>query len=401
MKKTIKYIDLFAGAGGLSLGFFQAGLHGIFAIEKNADAFSTLKHNLIDKHNHFSWVNWLEKESHSIEDVISKHKNKLTALKGVDLVCGGPPCQGFSLAGLREFSDIRNDMVNQYIEFIKLVKPKYLFLENVHGITVHFKQDVSKIAYSEKIEAELKKMGYYTKSKIISMDDFGIPQKRKRFILVGSLKNNINDFFERLEKNKETFLTNKGLKSKATIFEAISDLERIHGEYKEDKSNFKSGLYGDVASNYQRLMRGYKIEKPDSHRFANHTEAIIKLQKEMINKAEKGKRITPKDGLFKDLRRRGVTVLNENDVSPTVTSHPDDFIHYSEPRILTVRELARIQSFPDSYEFKGKYTTGGKLRKTDVPRYTQVGNAIPPLFGEQIGLVFKEIIDNEWSTNEV
>ena len=84
--------------------------------------------------------------------------------------------------------------------------------------------------------------------------------------------------------------------------------------------------------------------------------------------------------------------LQPKEQAPTVTSHPDDMIHYCEPRILTVRECARLQSFPDSFDFKGKYTTGGKLRKSEVPRYTQVGNAIPPLFGEQAGLILKQLI---------
>ena len=102
-------------------------------------------------------------------------------------------------------------------------------------------------------------------------------------------------------------------------------------------------------------------------------------------------RITPNDNLLAGLKRRGVTLLDRNKPSPTVTSHPDDFVHYCEPRILTVREMARLQSFPDWYEFKGKYTTGGKLRKIDVPRYTQVGNAVPPIFAEQLGKTLIEV----------
>ena len=84
--------------------------------------------------------------------------------------------------------------------------------------------------------------------------------------------------------------------------------------------------------------------------------------------------------------------MSQDDVSPTLTTHPDDYVHYCEPRILTVREYARIQTFPDWFEFKGKYTTGGKLRKVEVPRYTQIGNAIPPLFGELAGMVIKEML---------
>jgi DNA (cytosine-5)-methyltransferase 1 len=88
-------------------------------------------------------------------------------------------------------------------------------------------------------------------------------------------------------------------------------------------------------------------------------------------------------------------VLDPNAVSPTITGQPDDFLHYAEPRIMTVRECARIQSFPDWYEIRAKYTTGGKMRKSEVPRYSQVGNAIPPLFAEQAGIVLKEMLQNE------
>ena len=105
--------------------------------------------------------------------------------------------------------------------------------------------------------------------------------------------------------------------------------------------------------------------------------------------------LTPDDNIIKGLKRRGVTVLNPNAQAPTITSIPDELVHYCEPRILTVREHARIQSFPDWYEFKGKYTSGGIKRKKEVPRYTQVGNAVPPLFAEQIGIALLEVINSE------
>ena len=115
----------------------------------------------------------------------------------------------------------------------------------------------------------------------------------------------------------------------------------------------------------------------------------------LLRTAPRGKRITPTDGIVDNLNRRGVTVLDPNSQSPTITSIPDELVHYCEPRILTVREHARIQSFPDWYEFKGKYTSGGKRRKNEVPRYTQVGNAVPPLFAEQIGRAIKEVLKED------
>ena len=115
----------------------------------------------------------------------------------------------------------------------------------------------------------------------------------------------------------------------------------------------------------------------------------------LANYPERGKRIDGKKREQWGIRQRGITVLDPNSASPTITGHPDDYVHYCEPRIMTVRECARIQSFPDWYEIKKKYTTGGQMRKLEVPRYTQVGNAIPPLFAELAGTVLKQLLNNE------
>ena len=185
------------------------------------------------------------------------------------------------------------------------------------------------------------------------------------------------------------------MKIPITISEAIGDLLKSNGTYSTpDAKGFVSGKYGKITSNYQRLMRKNTKNNDivDSHRFANHKQDTIELFTEMINTIQECKRITPKDGIIQGLKKRGVTVLKENSVCTTITSIPDDFVHYCEPRIMSVREMARIQSFPDDYKFKGKYTTGGKLRKIDVPRYTQVANAVPPLFAEQVGIVLGEML---------
>ena len=165
-----------------------------------------------------------------------------------------------------------------------------------------------------------------------------------------------------------------------------------------DTKGFMAGIYGPEQSGYQHLMRsGIKTTGliADSHRFVNHRKNTIKLHKELLEKAPVGKRITPSDNIVENLNRRGVTVLDANAQAPTITSIPDELVHYKEPRILTVREHARIQSFPDWFEFKGQYTSGGKQRKQEVPRYTQVGNAVPPLFAEQVGLAILEVPSHE------
>ena len=162
----MNFIDLFSGAGGLSLGFCNAGFVGIFAVEKNKDEFSTIKYNLIDK-NFFDWPSWLEKKEIDIVDLLQVYKKNLEQLKGkVDVVIGGPPCQGFSMAGRRDHSDMRNTMVNIYIEFVECVKPKYILLENVHGISVDFKlNDGKSIKYSDLVIQGLRKLGYFVKTK--------------------------------------------------------------------------------------------------------------------------------------------------------------------------------------------------------------------------------------------
>lgn len=392
----IKYIDLFAGAGGLSLGLYKAGLEGVFAIEKNEDAFSTLKFNLIDNKKHFEWPSWLPQTSHDINEVLKKYKDNLLKLKGsIDLIVGGPPCQGFSMAGQRDHSDHRNQLVYSYLEMVKVIEPKHVFFENVAGFNMKFKDDELNKPYSKLVIEKLSELGYFVRSFSILMSDFGVPQKRKRFILVGSKNESfVKKFLENLKEIKDEQFKKTGINSSISVIDAIDDLKKEYGviDSPDSSSKFKNGLYGPSVSNYQKLMRKDAPEIPNSHRFANHTERIIKLHKKIQEKLQPGKRISPQDGLIPNLKRRGVTLLDENGVSPTITSIPDEIVHYSEPRILTPREMARIQSFPDWYEFKGKYTTGGILRKTDVPRYTQIANAVPPLFAEQIGLVFNKYL---------
>ncbi len=401
-------IDLFAGCGGLSLGLYQAGWDGLFAIEKNAFAFETLKYNLIDNKKHFDWPNWLPQTNHDINEVLKNYPEQLKSLRGkVDLVAGGPPCQGFSMAGKRVEEDIRNQLVFSYIKFIELVQPRMILFENVKGFTYAFDKKKSKNAenepYSHKVIRSLKGLGYNVKPHVIDFSKYGVPQRRKRFILVG-IKEELGspeNFEKLLINNRDKFLEEKGLTATATLKDAISDLLRSNGELPSpDRKGFYSGKYGKrKLSNYEKLMRGeypQTHEIADSHSFAKQTTDKIECYKRLLAEyPERGKRI---DGNAREdwgIKQRGLTILDPNVVSPTITGSPDDYLHYSEPRIMTVRECARIQSFPDWYEIKKKYTTGGKMRKLEVPRYTQIGNAIPPLFAELAGNVLKQMLKNE------
>ena len=402
MKKPT-YIDIFAGCGGLSLGLHNAGWQGLFAVEKNADAFKTLEYNLIEKVNHFLWPDWLPKTSHDINVVLKDYKEQLLGLqRKVDLVVGGPPCQGFSMAGRRKENDQRNNLVKSYIKFIKTIQPKIIFFENVKGFTLEFRKNKDKgKEYSSYVERALNRAGYYVKGELVNFGEYGIPQKRTRFILVGVRKDVPNvskdtasQFFSLIKNNRHSFLSKKNLTIETTVGDAISDLLRENGEVDSpDTKSFKAGMYSSIKSSYQQLMRiGVNQCIPDSHRFPKHRPEISSKFQIILDTCKKNKDIDSYTRERFNIKKHTIIPLDEQKKSPTITTLPDDYIHYSEPRILTVREYARIQSFPDWYIFQGKYTTGGNRRTQEVPRYTQIGNAIPPLFGEQVGIILKKMI---------
>lgn len=394
-----KYIDLFAGCGGLSVGLHLAGWKGLFAIERNPDAFSTLKANLIDDKKHFAWPKWLPQKAWDIQKLLKEKSEKLIGLRGkVDLVVGGPPCQGFSMAGRRNESDKRNQLVHSYLDFVGLVQPRAILFENVRGFTMKFEaNEGGGTDYSELVLDELKKLGYAdAHGEIFDMADYGVPQRRERYIVIATRNNLASEIFSKLESIKEKFLSDKGLPNKSTVKAALSDLEKRHGMVPcPDKKGFNSGIRATPTTGMQKYLRvGQKGLSPNSHRFVNHRAEALMVFGKLLAGAPRNKTIAGDDRAPYGLKKRSVKVLDPDDVAPTVTTIPDDFIHYSEPRVMTVRECARLQSFPDWFEFKGPYTTGGKRRVKQTPRYTQVGNAVPPLFAELTGVVLRKLLKN-------
>lgn len=232
---------------------------------------------------------------------------------------------------------------------------------------------------------------------LLDFSMFGIPQKRTRFILVGIKKNIYQSkdlskyFFNLLHSKKNGILSGKGLKICINLEDAISDLLEAHGTTQcPDSKKFKSGLYSTAQTPYQRYLRGGKRKGtvPDSHRLVNHSDKI----KARFQYAIKNGLGPAEYRAYFKLSKSGTKKVSKDEPTPTLTTLPDDYIHYQEPRVFTVREFARIQSFPDWFEFKGEYTTGGKVRTKQTPRYTQAGNAIPPLFAEIVGITLKEML---------
>ncbi|MEO9517345.1 MAG: DNA cytosine methyltransferase [Paracoccaceae bacterium] len=409
MNKQPQYIDLFAGCGGLSLGLKRAGWQGVFAIEKSEDAFNTLKHNLIDRDvaGKFDWPEWLPCEAHTTSNLIANYGGKLGKLRGkIDLIAGGPPCQGFSFAGKRNPNDPRNKLTDEYIELVNIVRPKFLLLENVGGFKAGFRGS-DEPPYSEVVKQTLSELpwgGYEVFSSMVNASKFGVPQPRARFIMV-AVRSDLaakievdpfNEFDDFCQGFRDQMLLNG---HEISVREAIADLEIGRRKLIEsvDSKGFRQINYREPKkmSAFQALMRKdvSSSYKPNSLRMAKHRESTIVKFIEVLTTCPKGKALSKENRERFNSKKQCLTPLHPDQMSKTITTLPDDLIHYSEPRILTVRENARIQSFPDWFEFQGKYTTGGSRRKLECPRYTQVGNAVPPLMAEALGQKIMQLFE--------
>ncbi|MDC0664372.1 DNA cytosine methyltransferase, partial [Marinobacter sp. SS21] len=300
------FIDLFAGCGGLSLGLLQAGWKGIFAIERTADAFLTYRHNLVDSGRfQYDWPEWLPKTEHDIEAFLGGYKGQLATLQGkVDLIAGGPPCQGFSPAGKRNPKDPRNRMAERYIEVVKIVKPKFLFLENVRGFNAPFEkasQGKKAVPYSHVVKRRLETEGYNVEFRVLVSADWGVPQMRPRFILVATRKDlGLDwDLFTELLANRNAFLVSRGLDPdcRQTTRDAIDDL-RVEGKERIESTDGSVRGFSQIKyqepespSAFQRLMRVQMTEGegPNSLRLPRHRPQVTERFERILRECPKGK----------------------------------------------------------------------------------------------------------------
>ena len=397
-------IDLFAGCGGLSLGLAQAGFNHLFAIESQPHAFATYHHNLVSgKAYQKRWPKWLDERAHDILDVIKENETELKQLRGsVDLVAGGPPCQGFSMNGRRDPEDPRSQMIKAYFDFVDLVQPRIVLLENVQGFT-SMPHDTHG-NYPNFAKARLRELGYDPFETTLPASDFGVPQRRPRYLLIGLKAGALPGVnpVERLNVGRRKFLEKLGLGMKPiSVSEALCDLETLDEKLVDDpdfgRRGFKVLDYKapKIKSAYIRLMRDGWPGKPSDMRLARHSEKVVERLQDILKNCKRGQCITADDRDRFGIKKRSVTPLDPAAPAPTITTLPDDLVHYSEPRTMTVREHARIQSFPDWFKFCGPYTTGGHRRKYDCPRFTQVGNAVPPLLARAIGETISSLLRDQ------
>lgn len=351
---NLKAIDLFSGVGGMSQGFISKGFEIIFAIEYDREIANAYK------------LNHPETEMYN-EDICKINLHKLREKHShVDIVIGGPPCQGFSQKGKRlSLNDNRNFLFKRFIDTVEIFKPKYFVLENVPNILT-----TANGFFKNEIIEGFEKLGYTVNAQILNASSYGIPQNRRRAFFIGSLN---GDLIEFPKPNKE----------KTTIQDAIYDLPFIGSG---EGSNFYD-YQGEPRSNYQKVLRS-NSNGIFNHMATNHSKiAIQRLQ--LIPKG-KGRETLPNKHLTKSIYSGTWCRLIENGIAPTITTRFDtpssgQFTHPILNRCITVREAARIQSFPDKFIFYGTKTTQMK----------QVGNAVPPLLAAEIANVILNNYRNE------
>ncbi|MCW0389428.1 DNA cytosine methyltransferase [Xanthomonas sacchari] len=407
--KPLTFVDAFAGCGGLSLGLMQAGWVGRFAIERDPFAFATLKANLLTKgtSHQYTWPRWLPKKPIGIVEILSNYRKQLEKIAGsVDVLVGGPPCQGFSSAGRRKHDDPRNQLFASYLDLVNIIKPKAVLIENVRGFTLDFSTGDEVKNFSQLLKAQLSD-DYTVHEQLLNLSMFGVPQARTRyFVLAFRSEMNIPDPFAHLLSSLPSFLRSHRLTVPVSSGAAISDLELSRGgkQPSADSRGFEEIRYAGPLTHYQKMMNA-GCKAPTDLRLARHTEEIVLRFKKIIELSHAQGRlnisISAEMRARFGLKKLALRVLDPDRPSPTITSMPDDLLHYAEPRTLTVRENARLQTFPDWYSFQGKYTTGGHLRKQEVPRFTQVANAVPPLVAKAIGEALTDLLRNKASKSRI
>ena len=332
MKNKVNYIDLFSGAGGMSLGFDQVGFNNVFSIDLEPSFCDTYninfpKHNLIQK---------------DISKLSNQEIKSLIKNQPVDVIIGGPPCQGFSMAGNigRKFiDDSRNQLFKEFARVVEIVQPKYFVMENVARLYTHNKGETR----NEIIDL-FKKMNYNVECSIVNTADFGIPQIRKRVLFIGN----------RISKNISFPI--KTVEKPVSIKEAIDKLPKL-------KSGEKSKIANHIAMNHSEQM----LEK-------------MKFVSDGGNRNEIPEFIRPKSG---DVRK--YIRYKSTEPAVCVTGDMRKIFHYSQNRALTVRELATLQTFPLDFIFKG----------STISQQQQVGNSVPPILAKEIALTIKKMMKND------
>ncbi|WP_165078537.1 MULTISPECIES: DNA (cytosine-5-)-methyltransferase [unclassified Desulfovibrio] len=514
----MKHIELFAGCGGLCLGLKKAGFDLFFANELSPMAAETFAYNLLGEDlsapggntPHTIWIkssfpsgdkrrlredprtypdNWdncgilpdgsnisgslLIGNINSLLEWLEGHPQVAHTLRNteIDLMAGGPPCQSFSLAGLREKNNEKNLLPWSFARLAAIIRPQTILLENVTGILRPFSENGEKYYAWLEVSKAFASIGYVPLPLHVNAKYVGVAQNRPRFILVGvrediftQLAGNFNpaerflfrssqDFYASIKKNRSVTLSditihdlnkedptlwnafqNSFLSSLAkrksnyvSVKEAIGDLEEMPSKNDTKYVKYINETFSDCLAFHPQRITG--LEKINvTHRVMRRYRIyqILSSQKKLVQKQVQeiisGKRENLSQEVWNDLcgykflmedgnmnmfstineledfiknhktRKQVQKALLPEEPAPAALSIPDDACHYKEIRTLTVREMARIQSFPDSFCFRSKTTTGGLNRRYEVPIYTQIGNAVPVLLAYALGTCMNTLL---------
>ncbi|WP_435190320.1 DNA cytosine methyltransferase [Pseudothioglobus sp. nBUS_23] len=420
LNKKLTFIDLFAGCGGLSLGLEQAGFYPLYVNELNSDALETYLINRDQEYPH------LREKYHSkdIKEVILK-KDYFDSLlndlqvdfkrdfreNSVDLITGGPPCQGYSALGIRRSYSVdkkqlpSNHLYQDMAYFISQIQPKIFLFENVRGLlNAKWTKDGMKGEIFKDVFKTFDSLSNYTvKFKLVKANDYGVPQNRPRVLIIG-IRNDFNFNSMSALDALEGGLLPEPTNDYPDIEDLLSDLVDDNFEYGGESLSYRKDPLNRLQESYRtNIHSGVLMKKGDElteMKYSRHSDKVVEKFSHMIKNQGK----IPEHLKTKKFAQRVLPKKwGDNGPKITVTSLPDDFVHYSQARSLTVREWARLQTFPDWYKFAGKRTTGGIRRagnpresnfEREVPRYTQIGNAVPVKLASEIGKHFRKLLQN-------
>lgn len=350
-----RVIDLFAGVGGLSLGFEKKGFDVVLANEYDA----SIAASYIANHKNTKMIVG-DITSLDLEDTFGK-------LAGtIDVVIGGPPCQGFSQKGQRKtIHDERNFLFKYYVSVVELVNPKYFVMENVPNLLT-----AEGGYFRHEIEELFNKLGYSLEYGVLNASDYGVPQNRRRAVIIGKL----NGDAPKLPVPK---------RNNVTIWDAISDLAYLESGEGSEEQEYKY----PAESDYEKMLRK-DSSKLFNHRATKHSP--LALERLALIPPNAGREVLPEEHLTKSIYSGTWTRMKKDEISVTITTRFDTpssgkFTHPFLNRAITVREAARIQSFPDNFHFVGN--KGSQMK--------QVGNAVPPLLAAAIAEVIMNDIKEE------
>ena len=459
-KTKFTYIDLFAGCGGLSLGLETQGGELLLAVERSPMAAETFFHNLVSPipDSNF-WADYVKQPlAKQVESrvLVSELGNLLEDSLQVgklrdqhpDVVVGGPPCQGFSLAGRRNPEDKRNQLPWQFLELVEQTNPKMVIIENVVGMRHKFSADQPEAVFDQ-LQQALRETGsgYEVQAVEVNALHYGAPQHRPRLMIIG-LRSDLarhTGVSSTGKLWKSDFVESAGdipplaprptvnTRDVQTVRDAISDLsQESHAGKRGKKTTFQklmddSSKWAVTSKDSKRLLnhvtRNHQSHAIDRFRIyqclaAAGLDAKILAKIAVIEETEARRVLelalkdlkypcTAPDGtvLARNLKefvevcwsartkKHSQKVLPWDQPSRTVVTIGDDYVHPEEPRTFTVRELARFQGFPNSFEFRAKETTGGLNRRNEVPQYSQVGNAVSPFLALAVGEMVTRVLE--------